>query len=540
MKRFILYIFCGISLLHNTSCTKNYELYNTDRNGATDGDLNYDNLRLGSLISQMQVKMIPSQNLAENADVNAYQLMHSLMGDIYSGHQGASNAFGNNGVNNTTYSMTPEWYGSAFAYTFQNEMAPWYNIKQSAAKVGAGANSTYAVAQIMKVLAMHRLSDIYGPLPYLNFVPATSVPYNSQEVIYASFFAELDSAIATLNKTIQITQQQSSPSLAPYDLIYRGNLSRWVKFGNSLKLRLAMRIVRADAGKARLYAEQAVSGGVLDSNDDNARLLTDGNSTINPLYMICYSYNDTRMGATMESYLKGYKDPRIGLLFNQGTGSLSGDYHGIRNGSRFNGQAYSPFSTLNVTAATPIQWMGAGEVYFLRAEGALRGWNMGGMAGSLYEQGVRLAFGQPLGGTQRAAGDASAYLSDGVSTPAPYVDPLNSGNNAAAPSTITIRWNSAASFEENLERIITQKWISLYPDGLEAWSEFRRTGYPKVIPIPAANNLSNGQISTSLQVRRSPFPQSEYRNNSTNVSAGVSLLGGPDNGGTPLWWDRRR
>ncbi|QJB32559.1 SusD/RagB family nutrient-binding outer membrane lipoprotein [Chitinophaga oryzae] len=540
MKKFIVYIFCGINILHISSCTKNFEQYNTDRNGATDSDLDHDNLRLGSLITQMQVKMIPSQNLAENADVNAYQLIYSLMGDVYAGHQGASNAFGNNGVNNTTYAMLPEWYGAAFPYAFQNEMAPWYHIKQGAAKIGSGGSTAYAVAQIMKVMAMHRLSDIYGPLPYLNFVPAASVPYNSQEAIYTSFFAELDSAITTLKNNIEVTQQPQSATLAPYDLIYQGNLSRWVKFGNSLKLRLAMRIVKVDAAKAKRYAEEAVNSGVMVDNTDNARLLTDGNNFVNPLYMICYSYNDTRMGASMESFLKGYKDPRIGLLFNQATGALSGDYHGIRNGSRFSGQAYSPFSTLNVTANTPIQWMMAGEIFFLRAEGALRGWNMDGTAKKLYEQGIVTAFSQPLGGSQRPAGDATTYLNDGSSKPAPYVDPINSGNNAPSPSDITIKWSDTDSFEKKLERIITQKWIALYPDGQEAWSEFRRTGYPKIIPIPASNNQSKGQISTTLQVRRSPFPQSEYRNNRTNVTAAVSLLNGPDNGGTPLWWDKRR
>lgn len=109
MKRYISYLFLIALLSGISACTKNYEKYNTDQNKATDRDLDHDNLRVGSLISQMQAKVIPSQSLAENADVNTYQLIYSLMGDIYSGHQGASNAFGNNGVNNTTYAMIPDW-----------------------------------------------------------------------------------------------------------------------------------------------------------------------------------------------------------------------------------------------------------------------------------------------------------------------------------------------------------------------------------------------------------------------------------------------
>ena len=92
--------------------------------------------------------------------------------------------------------------------------------------------------------------------------------------------------------------------------------------------------------------------------------------------------------------------------------------------------------------------------------------------------------------------------------------------------------------EEKLERIITQKWIAIYPDGQEAWSEFRRTAYPKVFPVMINN--SGGTINTNKQVRRIPYPASEYRNNANNVNNAVStLLGGADNGGTQLWWDKK-
>lgn len=93
------------------------------------------------------------------------------------------------------------------------------------------------------------------------------------------------------------------------------------------------------------------------------------------------------------------------------------------------------------------------------------------------------------------------------------------------------------SFEEKLERIITQKWIALYPDGQEAWTEFRRTNYPKIFPVKVNN--SGGTIDTKVQVRRITFPQSEYDNNTEEVSKAVGLLGGPDTGGTKLWWDKK-
>jgi hypothetical protein len=103
-------------------------------------------------------------------------------------------------------------------------------------------------------------------------------------------------------------------------------------------------------------------------------------------------------------------------------------------------------------------------------------------------------------------------------------------------STAKIQWNASGSDEAKLEQIITQKWIAVYPDGQEAWADFRRTGYPRLFPV--VDNQSQGKISTSVQIRRLAYPQSEYTTNGAAVSSAVqNLLGGADNGGTRLWWD---
>ena len=124
----------------------------------------------------------------------------------------------------------------------------------------------------------------------------------------------------------------------------------------------------------------------------------------------------------------------------------------------------------------------------------------------------------------------------------PYVDPKSivpNGNNVPAGdpnlSTITIQWNAGASNELKLERIITQKWIALYPDGQEAWTEFRRTGYPKLFPVKVNN--SNGTITGFI--KRLPIP-SKYRNsNQGGYTKALTMLGGPDNGGPKVWWDKK-
>ena len=146
-----------------------------------------------------------------------------------------------------------------------------------------------------------------------------------------------------------------------------------------------------------------------------------------------------------------------------------------------------------------------------------------------YEAGVTASF------TQHGVSGVANYLADNTSTPADFVDALNAANNIAYASDVKIAYNATGTNEEKLEQIITQKWIAMFPDGQEAWSEFRRTGYPRIFPVVVNN--SGGTIDTNIQIRRVNFVQSEINTNGENVQAAIRLLGGPDNGGTRLWWD---
>ena len=226
----------------------------------------------------------------------------------------------------------------------------------------------------------------------------------------------------------------------------------------------------------------------------------------------------------------GFDDPRLPVFFAKAS---DGKYRGLRNGLK-NGKSFQGNKLLSqplITRATPYLWMTAAEVWFLRAEGALEDWNMKGTPKNLYEKGIRTSLEQ-----HGIAATASAYIAS-TKTPARYAG-ISGSPSAEAPSNITVIWDEQAAKEQKLERIITQKWIAIYPLGQEAWSEFRRTGYPKIFPI--VDNLSNGTISTTEQVRRLPFPESEYSGNRDEVEKAVSLLGGgKDNGGTRLWWDKK-
>lgn len=528
-----IYMVAGVLLLFCAGCTKKFGEYNTNPVNATEEMMEYDNLSTGVFFSQMEQNIFPTAQPPAFGD-EMYQIVQNLAGDIYSGYMGASNNwFG--GVNNTTYSLTPSWYNAAFSRAFLGVMPAWLAIKKKTDGIGSSRH-VFALAQIIKVMSMHRTTDMYGPLPYFNFGNGSlTTNYDSQEAIYNSFFTDLDSAINTLSTFVQ--QSPNAKPLAAYDLIYGGDYPQWIRFANSLKLRLAMRLAYADPVKAKQYAEAAVANsyGVMTSNDANAILRSaNGVQLHNPLQIICFNFDDVRMGANMESFLTGYKDPRIGLMFNR---APDGNYHGIRNGINISNKSLytTPFSTLNVAPETPIRWMSAAEMYFLRAEGALRGWNMNGTAQALYQTGIQTSF------EQWGAGSSSNYVLDSLSRPAAYVDPSNAGNNVASTSTnlstVIVKWREADATELKLEKIITQKWIATYPDGQEAWTEFRRTRYPKIFPVVVNN--SGGLINSATQVRRLPFPQTEYQSNAAGVATGLQSLGGLDNGGTRLWWDKK-
>ena len=365
----------------------------------------------------------------------------------------------------------------------------------------------------------------------------TVAPYDSQSEVYARFFEELDAATATLRDFVDNTIKP----LQEVDLAFGGDYGKWYRFANSLKLRLAMRMVYADAANARTYAEQAVRDGVMIGNSDIAQIKsTNGIMVYNPLNVCWDSYENCRIGAALDSYMNGYEDPRRPAFMLLSTESEDGGYHGVYPGLA-GGETknqYTAMSSPNVMKDTPVQWMNYAEVCFLRAEGAARGWEMGGTAEELYNAGIKASFEQ----YNIAGAEAYSQLTD--KKPAGFVDAALTGKDKAAVSSVTIKWSESATLETKLERIITQKWIAMWPNGQEAWSEYRRTGYPKLFPV--AKNQSDGEIDSNKQIRRMVYPRHEYSGNRTEVMTAVKLLNAEsknpangDTGGVQVWWDRK-
>lgn len=530
MKRY--YIILAVLLFGATACTKNFEDYNTDNTGVSTGQLKPDFNDVGIYLLQAERSII---NFSGGGDPNSYQVQQNLNADMFSGYFMSPNPF-NGGLNNTNYFMMTGWNGEAFKVGYLNIMSPISKLRAN--RIDTSFPAVWAVAQIVQVAGMSRVTDIYGPIPYSKAGSSkTDLAYDSQEEIYKRFFLELDTATANLQTFIN--SGKTLPfSFAKFDLVYGGSFTKWLQFANSLRLRLAMHIVKADATTAQAQAEKALNpsnGGVITNNSGNMAVQVGGSFT-NPLVYIDRNWGDTRIGADIACYLNGYNDPRISAYLGKSTDkNISSQYIGIRLGAVTSSNIkddYIGYSALGsgFSLATPVQIMTAAEVYFLQAEVALRGWaNAGGTAQEMYNQGITTSMNQwnvAIGG----------YLSDATSTPADYVDPKNSDNNEVAQSAITIAWDDAALPAVKMERVMTQKWIAMFPEGQEAWTEHRRTGYPKLFPVK--HNQSSGVVSDAEGVRRLPYPQQEYNTNATELNKGISLLGGADNAATRLWWDK--
>lgn len=523
----ILYV-SALTTMLLSSCQADFVDINRDYRQPTEKQLEQDNLNVGGFVTSFEKTIFPVGS-SGTGYVNDYQIPYTLGGACWIGYMApAQNKWVGRGF--PSFALKP-WSQYTFNVMAGNAFRNWLDVKKRTTTDPEG----FAVAQIIKVAAVHKAADTYGPIPYSKAGQegSTDAEYDSQEDVYKAMLKELDEAVHTL-------ANGSHDVFSKYDIIYEGNFTKWCKFANSLMLRLAMRIVYANPTLAKQYAEKALTNpyGVIENTKEAAKLSKGaGVSLRNPLVIINGSYNDVRMGAEISSYLKGYNDPRIASYFVKAKNNGIEDYYAVRTNipSIDDYLSKEKSSSLNVEDATPIYIMKASEVYFLRAEGALRGWNMGGgTAQSYYEKGITTSFEE----NDLSASQAATYIANSTNVPANFVDALHPEYDTPATSTITIKWETGASnFERNLERIITQKYLAIYPDGQEAWSEYRRTGYPHI--FPAVLTATDCDVDGNLRPTRIPYSNDEYVKNLENVKKAVQLLNGTDNGATRVWWDKK-
>ena len=524
--RYMLTTACtALLLLSIGSCMDsdmNRNKYEVDREQI--GRENYD---LGSTIRGLEGLVIPAQE-------HLYQFVEAMCGGSYAGYFGETRTGWLEKY--STYNPKTDWLKAPFTDIISETYPKYFEILKH-----EDAAVALALAKLLRVTIMQRVTDIYGPIPYskvLSFGTSSeggglNAAYDSQKEVYKRMFEELEEA----DQALADNMTEGKSGFEKLDDVYYGKLQQWRLFLHSLQLRMAIRLAYTDmAADAQSIAEKAITAGVIEKNSDNAMFHVVENRSA-----LCFNdWNDYRVAADIICYMNGYNDPRRDKYFTKVKTDNKEGYFGMRNGinSPFPDDAMiNSYSNRLMTASDPYVWMTAAEVAFLRAEGALRKWNMGGLAKDFYETGIKLSF------EEHGASGADEYLKT-ISSPGNYTDPLGS-YSTGSPANIIVKWNDLndQAFEENLERIITQKWIALFPNGIEAWSEHRRTGYPKLLPV-VVNKGRN--VSTETGMHRLMYPNEERTQNGFNLDHAINVLikestnnQGGDTGGTNVWWDRK-
>ncbi|UZR97356.1 SusD/RagB family nutrient-binding outer membrane lipoprotein [Chondrinema litorale] len=516
-----IYIFLTTTcLLIFSACTGNFEEANINPYQISDKSLQQDFNHVGAFFPSML------SNLFGN------QVNHNLVNDSFVRHLGTPTPFVG-GINNTTYYI--RWNGY-WDRIYNNIMAPGRQVIQIAEE--GGYDVFVAWAKLIQILGMSRLTAYHGPVIYSDYGSSEqTIMYDSEEELYTQFFDELDEILAVFNANLDYT------GMANFDASFGGDVSSWIKVTNSMRLRLAMRLSKVDPEWAKEEGEKAISdaGGLILTNDENFNISLYG-AFFHPA-QICFQWNDTRMSATMESVLIGYKDNRISAFFDPATDDTlypdhpDSPYKGIRNGallvSKDDRLTYSTISS-DFEAWTERPYFRAAETQFLLAEAALRGWAGTQSAQYHYEEGVRTSF------SEWGASGVDEYLLDDTSIPLNYDDPKADGdvNDFVSRILVTVMWDEADDNETKLEKVMTQKWISGYMNSIETWVDHRRTDYPK-LPFNYKNdsNADWGVIAADDFLRRMPFTTNERTGNPDGVADATSKLGGPDEIGTRLWWD---
>ncbi|ASZ11483.1 SusD/RagB family nutrient-binding outer membrane lipoprotein [Chitinophaga pendula] len=509
-----------------TGCTKNFEDINTDKNQATpdtykpeynltraqlefsgNNDFSYDTWRVNIIYCGMMTQQL--------ANVTWYA------GD--------------------KYMSNPAHSAASFDVAY-NDQVKYIVDMINLTKNKPQYSNLHQIGRIMRAFIMHRLTDIYGDIPYSEagrgYSDRILTPkYDKQEDIYRDMLKELDEATKALDATKDVVGKN--------DLIYGGNPDKWKRLGYSLMVRLGMRLSKIDGPAAKTWVEKAAQGGIITGNEENAYIQHDlggGRVTVNRNSNVLGSggpddYNATGwdrsksaktevfLSKTFIDYLKNNNDPRLqymALVRGSGVTTPSAQI-GLPNGYDINGGATDiktapnyPGDLLNYSTIrgdvllkpTGITvFLTYGQTELLLAEAAQRGWNVGGSAADHYNKGVTASM------QQLAQYDAKANIGD-----------------AAIQAYLAAHPYDGA---KGLEQINSQYWVASFLDWYEVWSNWRRSGYPVLVPVNYVGNATGGTIP-----RRLPYPTAEIAANNTNYAAAVARQGS-DVMTTRMWWDKQ-
>lgn len=399
-------------------------------------------------------------------------------------------------------------------------------------KDDATRTNLYNATRIWKAYTFMILTDTYGDVPYteagIGYLKQNTKPvYDTQEAIYTDILKELDEAAAALDPT--------KPAISG-EILFAGDVGKWKRFGYSLLLRAATRLSKVKPSVVSGYVAKAVAGGLMQSNADNAKLLRNAEYQ-NPIGTEIAGNEKANYYATkyFVELLKTTNDPRLGSWLQRYVGAINST--GQNASSRTKNPALAkgmPLGYNDVTIATTFVTEGVASLYdysqfdwnvvftnftpqwfctysqtqLLLAESIINGWTTGNAA-TCYSNAIQADLQRMADfGTQAAipAATVTAYVA---------ANPLVAGNE--------------------LKMIGEQYWVVSIPNGFEAWSNFRRTGYPQLVPNPYPASEIPGQF-----IRRHVYPDSESVSNTANLNAAIAAQGGATNTkmNGRVWWDK--
>lgn len=417
--------------------------------------------------------------------------------------------------------LAPAFYAEAGLYTSTSgEWATYYTgplmdlafiinyntdaeTKTIAAENGSN-NNQIATARIWKAYLMSILTDRWGNVPYsqANKVGVINPVYDNQKDIYTDLFKELKEAV----------DQFDNGAAFKGDILFAGDQTKWKKFANSLRMILALRLSKVDpfTGKAEYISASTHAAGYITANTDNATFVYQNNLNFRNPWNNQLDGDAFGVSDFFVNLLKSYNDPRLGIYANQST---PGNYKGVPfglNSSHLSAALASagPYSTMGSTLTatnSPGYFITAAQMLLTRAEAGLRGWVTTTNIKADYDNAI--------------IASATQY---GISTAAATTY-ANSTNVVLVPTNVT----------DALNKVALQKYIALFPNGFEAFAEWRRTGIPVLTPAVDALNASK-QIP-----RRWGYPTIEATLNTAAYNAGVSSMGGDNSTDRRVYWDKQ-
>lgn len=401
-------------------------------------------------------------------------------------------------------------------------------INRNSDPATAAANTVYgsnnnqiAVARILKAFSFWNIVDRWGPIPYFGALNLTVPAYDSEESIYKDMIKELTEAVAQFDNGDPVKG----------DIIYGGNNAKWKKLANSLRMLMALRLSKVypnagDYAATQFAAAASNVNGYINSNADNFTVAYPGGGYKNPWFNLFDGRKDHAESKTMTDLLNGLGDTRISAF----GANTAGFPYGLVRADAVTVPEPWPLilSDANRMENSPIVIVSASQSLLAYAEAVERGW-LASLVPAPTTADAQTAYNNAV---------TLSFARWGITIPGTYLTGAASYTSGAGVAAIgqnsfgSIPAGSNATTTTKIQRIQLQRYIATYPDGNQAWAEWRRTGVPGILPTTFATNSSK-QIP-----RRYTYGLLEYSLNAAGVAQGIAGLTGGDTQDTRIWWDK--